>query len=86
MCFTGGSSWLNALTGNLLTPKASTPSTPTVSSPATDVSTTSADALNSSNDAKRKAALAQGQQSTIATSSQGDTSTATTNKKTLLGS
>ena len=47
--------------------------------------TSGSDALDASKGSKKKAALAQGYQSTITTGSTGDQSTATTNKKTLLG-
>jgi hypothetical protein len=60
--------------------------TASVTPPPTSVDVTSgSDAIDSAKDAKRKAAAASGYQSTIGTSSSGDTSTATTNKKTLLG-
>jgi hypothetical protein len=62
-------------------------STPTVSAPPTTVDVTSGtDTLEAGKSAKQKAAAATGYQSTIKTSSSGDTSTATTNKKSLLGS
>jgi hypothetical protein len=48
--------------------------------------TTGQETAQSQEDAKKKAASAQGYQSTILTGGMGDTSTATTNKKSLLGS
>jgi hypothetical protein len=72
-----------SLAAGLLGTKSSKASTPTVSVAPTITSGT--EALEASNAAKRKAGAAEGYQSTIKTSSSGDTSTATTNKKTLLG-
>lgn len=66
---------------------AGSPSVPKVSAAPTSVDVTSgSDSLDATKDAKKRASLLQGFQSTIATSSVGDQSTATTNKKTLLGS
>lgn len=88
MCDPGTLSTIGSVMGigtSIKSLTSSTPSATAVNSPATNVSTTGSDALDATNDARKKAAMAQGFQSTIATSSAGDTSTATTAKKTLLG-
>lgn len=76
---------LSLLAGALLS-KSSSPTAVKTSPAPTAVDVTSgSDALDASKGSKKKAALAQGYQSTITTGSTGDQSTATTNKKTLLG-
>lgn len=77
---------IGSVLGGLLGSKPKTVSAPAVSAPPTAVDVTSgSDAIDSAKDSKKKAAAAQGYGSTIASGSSGDTSTATTNKKTLLG-
>lgn len=74
---------IGGLLGSLVGAKSPSIETKTVAAPTTlDVGKES---LAATQEAKKKAAAASGAQSTIATSSQGDTSQATTSKKTLLG-
>ena len=75
---------LTALASSALS-KRGVVSAPKVAPAPTSIDTTSGtEALDAQKAAKKKALLAQGYQSTIATSPVGDTSTATT-KKSLLG-
>jgi hypothetical protein len=77
---------VGSIIGGLLGSKQSKPSGVAISPAPTAVDVTSgSDTLDAAKTAKRKTASAAGYQSTIATSASGDTSTATTNKKTLLG-
>jgi len=73
---------IGTLLGGMLGQGKSAEAPKTMTAPAISSGTES---LEADKAAKQKAATAQGYQSTIATSSSGDTSTATTNKKTLLG-
>jgi hypothetical protein len=77
---------IGTLLGGLLGQKSTNVSTPTITAPPTSVDVTSGtESLEAGKSAKQKAASATGYQSTVKTSSSGDTSTATTNKKALLG-
>lgn len=77
---------VGSILGSILGSKSSKASTPSIAAAPTSVNTTTgAETLDAAKSAKQKAAAANGYQSTVATSSSGDASTANTNKKTLLG-
>lgn len=63
----------------------STPAAPTAPAPIDTTDTSSDTAVTASNNAKARAAAANGLQSTIATSPLGDTSPATVQRPSLLG-
>ena len=86
MCWSGV---VSALVGGLASKKGSdsvTVSTPAVSAaPSVSSVTSGKDVVSAQSSARKKAALLQGYQSTIKSGSSGDTSAATTGKKSLLG-